>query len=364
MKKTKLHEFHVGLGARMVDFAGWRMPVYYSGIVEEHRAVRDAAGLFDVSHMGEIALRGPGFLTFADSLMTNAVRKLEVGQAQYTVMCYEDGGIVDDLVLYRFPDHVMLVVNAANAEKDLGWILEHKPDDVDVEDLSEATTQIALQGPKADEILAGLTDVPLAELPFYRFTEGHVAGVPVLVSRTGYTGERGFELYTTADRTGAESLWAAITESGAPHGVTPVGLGARDTLRLEMGYCLYGNDITASTNPLEAGLGWITKLKKGPFIGRDALLRAKQEGICRRLYGMEAVGPAIPRPGYPIYSDGTELGVVTSGGFGPSIAKGIALAYLPMELVREGVELEIGVRGRRVQVRTTKPPFYRQGSLG
>lgn len=364
MRKTKLHDVHLRLGAKMVKFAGWHMPMQYTGIVEEHRAVRGAVGLFDVSHMGEIELRGPGFMAFADTLLTNAVTKLELGQAQYTVMCYENGGIVDDLLVYRFEDHVMLVVNAANAEKDFQWVAEHQPDDVEATDVSSAVTQIALQGPKADEVLARLTDIPLSELPFYRFSIGQVAGISAVVSRTGYTGERGFELYITEDERGSEALWDALMEAGSTEGITPVGLGARDTLRLEMGYCLYGNDITRDTNPLEAGLGWVTKLKKGPFVGRESLLQAKENGISRRLFGLQVAGHEIPRPGYPIYDGQVEVGAVTSGGFGPSVRKGIALGYIPPELAQEGLELQIGVRGRRVEARTMKPPFYRHGSLG
>jgi aminomethyltransferase len=364
MKKTTLHDVHVRSGAKMVEFAGWHMPVYYAGIVAEHRAVRERVGLFDVSHMGEIELRGPGFVRYADTLLTNAVTKLEVGQAQYTVMCYESGGIVDDLLAYRFEDHILLVVNAANTDKDFQWVTDHLPDDVEATDVSPAVTQVALQGPKADDVLARLTDIQVRELPFYRFTVGQVAGIDAVVSRTGYTGERGFELYVREDQEGAELLWSALMEAGASDGIAPIGLGARDTLRMEMGYCLYGNDITGDTNPLEAGLGWVTKLKKGPFVGRDRLLEAKESGIRRRLFGLQVVGHEIPRPGHPIYDGQAEVGLATSGGFGPSVGTGIALGYVPPEIAQEGLEVQIGVRGRRVQARTTKPPFYRHGSLG
>jgi aminomethyltransferase len=363
VKKTTLHDVHLGLGAKMVEFAGWEMPVYYEGIMAEHRVVRETVGLFDVSHMGEIELRGPGFIRYADTLLSNAVAKLEVGQAQYTVMCYESGGIIDDLLAYRFEDHMLLVVNAANTEKDFQWVTDHLPDDAEAADISSAVTQLALQGPRADDVLARLTDIPIRELPFYRFTVGQVAGIRAVVSRTGYTGERGFELYVREDERGAEALWDALMEAGSSYSIAPIGLGARDTLRLEMGYCLYGNDISRDTNPLEAGLGWVTKLKKGPFVGRDRLLEVKESGIRRRLSGLQVAGHEIPRPGYPIYDGQAEVGVVTSGGFGPSVGKGIALGYVPSELAQEGLELQIGVRGRRVQARTTKPPFYRHGSL-
>jgi aminomethyltransferase len=359
VKKTKLHDVHVGLGARMVEFAGFAMPLHYGSVVDEHIGVREAVGLFDVSHMGEIDIRGPGFLTFADTLLSNSVRKLDVGQAQYTVMCYEDGGIIDDLLAYRFEDHIMLVVNAANTEKDYQWVVQHQPDDVEVENRSSAITQVALQGPRADEVLARTTDVPLGDLGFYRFTEGAVAGVQAVISRTGYTGEKGFELYISEDQRSAERVWSALVEAGSSENLGPVGLGARDTLRLEMGYCLYGNDISKDTNPLEAGLGWITKLKKGPFVGRDALVKAKEDGISQRLFGLQMTGRDIPRPGYSIYRRDELLGTVTSGGYGPSVGRGIALGYLPKELAQEGLEVEILVRGKRARARTVKPPFYR-----
>jgi aminomethyltransferase len=363
VRKTKLHNLHVNLGARIVEFAGWSMPVYYSGIVEEHRGVREAVGLFDVSHMGEIEIRGPGHLVYANALLSNDVSKLEIGQAQYTVMLHEDGGIVDDLLAYRFADRIMLVVNAANTEKDVRWVTEHQPSDVEVEDLSHEITQLALQGPMSDRILSRVTDIPLDELKYYWFREAEVAGVSAVVSRTGYTGERGFEVYLRVGSETAERVWTTLQEAGRAEGLVPVGLGARDTLRLEMGYCLYGNDISAETNPLEAGLGWITKLKKGPFVGREALLRAKELGISRRLFGLEMTGREIPRPGYAIHDGDREIGRVTSGAYGPSVGKGIALGYLRKDVAVEGIDVDVLVRGKRARARTVKPPFHRQATL-
>jgi len=355
LKKTALHDVHVKLGARMVEFAGFHMPIQYHSIREEHRRVRETVGMFDVSHMGEIIVKGPKALDMVQKVTINDASKLAVGQVQYSAMCYEDGGIVDDLLVYRFADHFLLVVNASNKDKDYEWILKNKIDGCEVLDVSDDYTQLAVQGKKAEPTLQKLTDVDLSAIKYYWFTEGELAGVNMIISRTGYTGEPGFELYFANEH--AVDVWNKIMEAGKEFDIEPIGLGARDTLRLEKKMCLYGNDIDETTNPLEAGLSWITKLDKGDFIGREALLKIKEEGLKRKLVAIVLEGQGFPRHGYKILKDGKEVGHVTSGTVSPILNKGIAMGYVAIEFAKIGTPLEIDIRGKRVPAVVIKPPF-------
>jgi glycine cleavage system T protein (aminomethyltransferase) len=360
LKRTPLHAAHVRLGARMIPFGGWDMPVQYSGIVEEHRAVRSAVGCFDVSHMGEFEFRGPDALRVLQRLTTNDVSTLEVGQVQYSLLCYEDGGIVDDLTLYRLTDdHYMMTVNASNIDKDWAWVSRHLNDwdgRVDARNVSEETGLIAVQGPHAERLLGRLSDVDVPRIGYYHFRRGRVAGVPGIVSRTGYTGEDGFELYLPAAST--EAVWERLLAEGQGDGAAPIGLGARDTLRLEMKYALYGNDIDETTNPLEAGLGWVVKPAKGEFIGRAAIESVRAAGFRRRLAGFEMVERAVARHGYPILHEGAAVGVVTSGSYGPSVDKYIGIGYVPAALAAVGSAIAVEVRGRGQAARVVKTPFH------
>jgi aminomethyltransferase len=363
LKRTPLFEEHVSLGAKIVPFAGWEMPVQYpSGITAEHRAVREAAGLFDVSHMGEFVLRGPQALDLVQRVTVNDASRVEVGQAQYSAMCYPHGGVVDDLIVYRFADHWMLVVNASNLDKDLAWIRGHAGDlDVEVEDRSDAMALIALQGPAAREILRPLASINVDDVRYYHFMEGKVNGVPAVIAGTGYTGEDGFELCVAPED--APGVWRALLAQGRSAGLIPAGLGSRDSLRLEVGYALYGNDLDDEHTPLESGLGWITKLDKGDFIGRDALLRQKEAGVPRRLVGMRITGKGFPRHGYPILSGGAPVGVVTSGTVSPSLGFGVAMGYVSPELAKPDTAVQIDVRGKPVDAVVQRPPFYTKGSI-
>jgi aminomethyltransferase len=366
LERTPLYEEHVSLGGKIVPFAGWEMPVQYpTGITAEHRAVRSTAGLFDVSHMGEFVIRGPQALDLLQRISVNDVAALEVGQAQYSAMCYESGGVVDDLLVYRYADRYMVVVNASNLAKDWAWLTSHAGDlDVDVEDVSAATALLALQGPAAREVLGPLADPDVDTIRYYRFVEGSVDGIPATIAGTGYTGEDGFELYVPA--ADAVAVWRALLEAGRSRGLVPVGLGARDSLRLEMGYALYGNELDADHTPLEAGLGWVTKLdapRKGDFIGRDALLKQKVEGVPSRLVGLLLGERAFPRHGYDVLSGGERVGVVTSGTLSPSLGRGIALAYVPPQHARPGTALQVDARGRSLDAGVTRPPFYTAGSI-
>jgi aminomethyltransferase len=359
-KETPLVEKHRQLGARLVEFAGWLMPIQYSGIVEEHRAVREAVGLFDVSHMGEIWFRGPGGVRAANRLVTNDVASLEPGSSLYSPMCNEHGGIVDDVLVYRVGADALFVVNASNTDKDFEWIRSHCDRDVRVENLSIETVQLALQGPKTEEVLkrAGLSSLP--SVGRNKHTNVTIKGKQVLASRTGYTGEDGFEFYYK--RNGSDEIWNALFHAGNPLGLKPIGLGARDTLRFEMGYCLYGNDIDETTTPLEAGLGWTVKLEKRDFVGRDSLLKQKASGLKRKLVGMEMLEHAIARKGCAVAIEGREIGIVTSGTFSPSLQKGLAMGYVSPENSAPGTELSIGVRGKEFKTRVTRLPFYKCGS--
>jgi aminomethyltransferase len=362
-KRTPLFAAHERLGAKMVPFAGYSMPVQYpTGITAEHQAVRERAGLFDVSHMGELIVRGPQALELIQHVSVNDAVRIAVGQAQYSAMCTESGGVVDDLLIYRLADHYMLVVNASNVAKDVAWILEHAEGlDVELENVSEATALLALQGPLAREIIRPLASLDVDEVKYYRFAEGEVAGVSAIISGTGYTGEDGFELYVAA--ADAPALWAALLEADENRGLTPAGLGARDSLRLEMGYALYGNDLDAEHSALESGLGWIVKLDKDGFVGREALRAEKERGVERRLVGLRLTERGFPRPGYPIVSGGERVGVVTSGTVSPSLGEGIAMGYVPAALAATGTALEVEVRGRNLAAVVDKPPFYTNGSI-
>jgi len=359
-KRTPLHEEHVRAGARMVEFAGWHMPIQYAGVVDEHLAVRTRAGLFDVSHMGEVRVRGPQAVAFLQHVTSNDVARLEPGRAHYTGLMTPEGGFVDDLLIYRLgPDELLAVVNAANTAKDVAWLREHaRGFEVELADESDAWAQIALQGPLASAILRRSCALDLAPIRYYHFRHGDVATVPCLVSRTGYTGEDGFELYAPAEA-GAQ-LWRALLESGAADGLRPVGLGARDTLRLEAKMALYGNDIDETTTPFEADLGWIVRLGKGEFVGRAALVAQQERGIARKLTGFEMSGRAIARHGYAVLHSGAEVARVTSGSHAPYLKKNIGLAYLPLALAEPGTGIEIDVRGRAEPARVVPTPFYRR----
>lgn len=361
MKRTPLYHQHVALGARTVPFAGYEMPVQYTGINAEHLAVRTAAGLFDVSHMGEFRISGPDALTYLQDVTINDVAALEEGQVQYSAMCYSDGGIVDDLLLYRRTDHYFMVVNAANIDKDFEWLRSNVKGNVSLENVSDQTGLIAVQGPVSRELAGKVLHVDLSDLAYYHLMEGKVNDREVMISRTGYTGELGFELYTDPDTT--RRLWEDCLAAGEGLGAVPVGLGARDTLRLEMKYCLYGNDITAETNPIEAGLRWITKLDKGPFIGSRAIARVKEKKPARRLVAFWMEERAIPRPGYIILHDGREIGQVTSGTQSPTLRRGIGLGYVAREYAKVGTTLQLDIRGKAAGATVVKPPFVKETSL-
>jgi len=354
--RTPLYETHVQAGARIVEFAGWEMPVQYAGILDEHEAVRTRVGLFDVSHMGEVVFRGPKALEALNRAYTNDLSKAADGQAQYGCLCRDSGGIVDDVVAYRrAPDDLLVCVNAANRAKDFEWLSAHAGG-ADVANESDAWGQLALQGPLAAQVLQRITKVNLSAMRTYRFATGDVAGIPCLVARTGYTGEDGFELFCPAER--SPELWAALMEAGQPEKIAPCGLGARDSLRLEMAYRLYGSDMDDATTPLEAGLAWAVKLDKGDFVGRDALVKQKEAGVPRKLVGFTLTDPGIPRHGYPVLQDGRKVGDVTSGTKSPTLGTAIGLAYVPTALAAEGSSFAVEIRGRAAAARTVKTPFY------
>ena len=361
--RTPIFGEHERLGAKLVAFAGYSMPVQYSsGILEEHRAVRTAAGLFDVSHMGEIDVSGPDALALVQIVTTNDASRIEIGQAQYTTMCREDGGTLDDCIVYRFDDRYMIVVNASNREKDRDWIEHHaKHFDVDVRDRSDDIGLLALQGPKAQQILARLTSADLDAIAYYHFCESEVTGVAAVISRTGYTGEDGFEVYLSA--TDALPVWRRLLAAGEDDGLLPAGLGARDSLRLEMGYALYGNDLDENHTPLEAGLGWVVKLDGDDFIGRAALAKLKQQGVREKLVGFVLEERGFPRHGYEVRVNGEPAGEVTSGIHSPSLQQGIGLAYVPVETAKAGTALEIMIRDRPHRAQVVRTPFYKDGSV-
>lgn len=343
----------------MVPFGGWDMPVQYSGILEEHRAVRGAAGLFDISHMGEIEFRGPNALATVQRLVTSDVSKLSIGQVQYAALCYENGTFVDDLTVYKLAgDHFMFTVNASNIDKDYQWIREHVTGGVEARNISDETALLALQGPRAPEILQKLTPVDLSKIRYYWFQPGKVLDADALISRTGYTGEDGFEVYLSPAK--AKTLWNRLLEEGRSVGVLPVGLGARDTLRLEAKMALYGNDIDDAHTVLEADLGWIVKFEKGDFIGRAALEKQRAAGLARKLVGFEMVGRGIGRSHYKIVKNGQEVGEVTSGGPSPTLGRNIGLGYVAIAHAAIGTEVDILVRGEPVRAKIIPTPFYKR----
>jgi aminomethyltransferase len=359
MKNTALTNKHIALGAKMVPFAGYNMPVQYAGINIEHETVRTAVGVFDVSHMGEFILKGDKALDLIQKVISNDASKLFDGKIQYAYLPNLTGGIVDDLLVYRIDDKTyMLVVNASNIEKDWNWISQFNTFDVDMKDISDRTSLLAVQGPKAAEALQSLTSVNLSEMEYYTFKKGTFAGIEnVLISATGYTGSGGFEIYF--DNANADEIWDAIFKAGEPYGIKPIGLAARDTLRLEMGFCLYGNDIDESTSPIEAGLSWVTKFTK-EFNNSAALLTQKQNGVAHKLIGFEMVERGIPRHDYEIVDiEGNNIGKVTSGTQSPSLQKAIGLGYVKAEFAKEGEELFIKIRDNKVKAKVVKFPFYK-----
>lgn len=361
LRKTALNETHRKFGGRMIDFGGWDMPVQYpAGTIEEHMAVRTAVGLFDVSHMGELVVRGPQALDLIQRVTSNDASKLADGQIQYTALTYPEGTFVDDILVHRFAgDHYFVCVNASNTDKDFEWIRSHAGGfDAEVLNLSANYSQLAIQGPKAAETLQPLVDVDLSSISYYWFAEGKVDGVPAIISRTGYTGEDGFEIYFTPDE--SERIWNRIVESGNPKGLLPCGLAARNTLRLEAKMALYGNDIDHTTTVLEADLGWICKLAKGDFIGRDRLVEQKEKGLERKLVGFEVLDKGIARDHNPVFIGETQAGMVTSGSPAPFLKKNIGLAYLPIDHTRVGQQFEIDVRGRRLRAEVVPTPFYKR----
>ena len=362
LKKTPLHASHVALGARMVPFGGWDMPVEYSGITAEHMAVRTAAGLFDVCHMGQVEIAGKDALDAVQHISCNDASKLQVGQTQYSALTTPEGTFVDDLLVYRFgPSHFLLVVNAGNIDKDFAWIAGRAKEavpDIAVVNSSDRYALIAVQGPKAEEILQPLTGIDLPAIKYYWFAHGEIAGVRGTISRTGYTGEDGFEIFVPPAM--APRVWDALLQAGKPAGLIPAGLGARDTLRLEAAMRLHGNDIDETSTVVEADLGWIVGWKKADFLGHDVLHAQKADGVTKKLVGFEMVDRAIARHGYPVFHDGQQVGVVTSGTQTPFLKKAIGMAYVPPALAAPGTEIEIDVRGRRARAVVVPLPFYKR----
>jgi aminomethyltransferase len=359
MKRTPLYAAHRRAGAKMVEFAGWEMPVQYHGVIDEHVAVRTRAGLFDVSHMGEIEVRGSGALELCQKITANDVSRIQLQQAQYNLLMNDQGGIVDDVIFYRLePAHFLICVNASNSDKDFAWIQKQADGNVEIENTSSRYAQLALQGPLAEEILQPLTSFQLGDIKPFFFAMAEVSGIRSLVARTGYTGEAGFELYCDPDD--SEKLWNGLLESGRPMGLELAGLGARDTLRLEKAYPLYGHELDDTTTPLEAGLEWVTKFAKGPFIGREVLLQQKKEGAKRRLVGLELLEPGIARSDYPLFKNGQPMGRVTSGTKSPTLGKSIALGYVARDEAQPDNQVEVQIRGRKVRAKIVPLPFYRR----
>lgn len=357
-KKTSLYSKHIELGAKIVPFAGFEMPLQYDGVIKEHLAVRNDVGIFDVSHMGEFIVSGKKAEEFINYVTINDISTVEVGQAQYSAMCYKDGGIVDDLLIYKYEDFYMLIVNAANIEKDWNWLSEHMIDDVEMINTSDEISLIALQGPKSKDLLSIIAP-EITNLLYYAFVEVSFNGNKLTIGRTGYTGELGYEIY--GDNNIIPSLWDELMEKGVKFNLKPAGLAARDTLRLEMKYCLYGNDIDNTTHPYEAGLGWITKVDKGDFIGKQSIIDRK-ETMNRRLVCIEMIDRAIPRHGYEIFIDSEKVGYFTSGGQSPSLGKGVGLAYINRPHTKSGTEVKIDIRGKMKKAIVVKPPFYKNGT--
>jgi len=361
-KNTPFYDKHILLHAKLVDFAGYKMPIFYKGIVPEHKSVRNSIGVFDVSHMGEFYVSGSGALDFIQRMTTNDVSRIGDWQAQYSSMLYENGGIVDDLLIYRLPEKFLLVVNASNLQKDWDWLNSHKPSDgVELHNASDDIGLLAVQGPRAQSVMQKLVNYDLDKIAYYHLAELEVAGQKMILARTGYTGEDGFELYLPAAV--ASKTWDAVMEAGKSANIAPCGLGCRDSLRLEMKYALYGNDMDENSNPYEAGLGWIVKLEKGAFIGREAIIDAKAKGLPKKLVCFELLERGFPRHGYKVFKDSIEIGVVTSGTFSPMLDVGIGLAYVPPEISKSGSTFEIKIRNVNIPAIVVKPPFWKNGTV-
>jgi aminomethyltransferase len=357
MQKTKFYNCHIEHKAKMVDFAGFTMPIQYNSIIAEHKAVRETVGVFDVSHMGEIVIRGASALDFVQKITINNAANLEVGKVQYSAMCYENGGIVDDLLVYKISDNeYLLVVNGSNKDKDYEWMIKNNSFDVDIIDESNEYSLLAVQGPNSNNVVEKLFNQEI-DIEFYSFVTASIFDTHVIVSRTGYTGELGYELYFKGNEDIAEKIWNKLFEIGKEFGIVPTGLGCRDSLRLEMGYCLYGNDIDQTTSPLEAGLGWITKFKKGEFIGRDVLLEQKEKGIKNKLVPLIFEGRAFPRKDYEIRKSGKKIGRITSGTVSPILEKPIALGYINVEFAIVDEMVDVMIRDKALPARITKLPF-------
>lgn len=360
MKKTKFNSVHKKLNAKLVDFVGYEMPIQYSSIINEHKAVRNSVGVFDVSHMGQVFVSGENALDFVQHITTNDASKLTHGKVQYSAMCYEDGGIVDDLLVYRIDEtNFMLVINASNIEKDFDWMNKNNNVGAELNNQSDDYSLLAIQGPNSKNTLQKICSKEL-DLEYYTFFNAEIAGVEMIVSRTGYTGELGYEIYFKGNEDTAEKIWSAIFESGKEFDIQPIGLGARDSLRLEMGYCLYGNDIDQTTNPLEAGLGWITKLKKGDFLGSFAIQKAKENGLHRKLVALTTDEKSFPRKGYDLSVNGEIVGKITSGTVSPVLEKAIAMGYVKSELAAEGNEINFLIRGKEIPAKIVKLPFVKK----
>lgn len=360
MRKTEFYELHKEFGAKIIPFGGFEMPVQYKGIIEEHRAVRNSVGVFDVSHMGEFIIRGENAEKFLNTITINDVSKLTPNKIQYSALCYKTGGIVDDLLVYKIEEnHFMLVVNASNIEKDFSWIESNLIEKVKLTNESDTISLLAIQGPNSLKTLQKLTEIDLSSMAYYTFATGKLTDVEMLISRTGYTGEIGFELYFDISK--SEKIWRAVFDAGAEFNIQPIGLGARDTLRLEMGFCLYGNDIDQTTSPLEAGLGWITKLNKMDFIGKEFLDKQNEIGVERKLVGLKLNEKSVARHGYEIFSGEEKIGIITSGTFSPSLENGIALGYVATSKSQIDTNLEIDIRGKKVSATIVSLPFYRKG---
>ncbi|MCD6162799.1 MAG: glycine cleavage system aminomethyltransferase GcvT [candidate division Zixibacteria bacterium] len=357
-KKTPFYDIHKNVGAKIIPFAGYLMPVMYDSINAEHLRVRNSVGMFDITHMGEFEVTGTKAKDFVQSIATNDVNKLVENQVLYTCMCNEAGGIIDDLLVYNLKDKILLVVNASNIAKDYAHIQKYLPADVELNDVSDQTALIAIQGPKSDDVLSKMTDYPIADLKYYHAAYVSLVGEKVLLSKTGYTGENGYELYISYDK--AVKIWETASDLVKQFGGGPIGLGARDSLRLEMKFALYGNDISEQTNPIEAGLGWVVKLDTDDFIGRDAITEIKKQGIKRKLIGFEVEGKVFPRQHYPITLNGAKIGEVTSGIFSPSLKKGIGMGYVPKEYAKAGSQFDIEVRGKKQLAVVVKTPFYKK----
>jgi aminomethyltransferase len=354
MKRTPLYGTHVKLGAHIVPFAGWEMPVYYSSIIAEHKAVRNAAGLFDIGHMGAVMVAGTNALQYIQTLLTNDASALKVGASQYSLILNKSGGVIDDIFVYRLPDHYLLVINASNTDKDIAWMNKHKPDGVEISDLKDKMTLLALQGPKAQEILQKVCDIDLKTIGHHKITSAKILNVPALVSRTGYTGEDGFELFFEGSR--AEAIWNKLVELGA----APCGLGARDTLRLEAGMPLYGHEYNEGITPLETPFTFAVKLGKEDFIGKDSLVRHKEEGFSKKLVGIKLTQTGIPRQGYKIFKDGKVVGYITSGTMSPTLNMAIGMGYAKTECSELGTPLEVEIRGKFIRAEVVKLPFYKR----